>query len=318
MIQPDTMLTRVQGYIDHRRGLGYQARIDAVLLFNFARYADSVRHRGPLTIDLAVKWATFPANGARVYRARRLDLIRRFARYEIMYEPRTEIPPPGLLGTTVMHPRPHIYSDEEISAMIGAARSLLPTGSLRPHTYSTFLGLLACTGLRVAEALKLGRDDVDLCTGVLTVRQTKFHKSRLVPLHPSATKMLGKYVRFRDAYCPAPLANTFFLSEAGKALRYTTVCQHFQRIRRRLGWGADQNGLVPRMYDLRHTFICRRLLAWYREGIDINHAIYSLSTYVGHVKATHTYWYVTGIPELLALVAKRFEQFAQRRKGETR
>ncbi|MFC1601265.1 tyrosine-type recombinase/integrase [Candidatus Sumerlaeota bacterium] len=317
MTPSDNMLARVQNYIDHRRSLGLQLRIDAMLLLNFARYADSIRHRGPLTIDLAVKWATLPTEGAAVYRARRLDLIRRFATYQVLYEPRTEIPPQGLLGSTAMRPRPHIYSDEEISALVGAAQNLLPAESIRPRTYSTFLGLLACTGLRVGEALKLGRDDADLHNGVLTVRQTKFYKSRLVPLHPSATNMLGEYVRFRDAYHPVPLSGTFFLSEAGKALPYTTVCQNFQRIRDRLGWGADENGRVPRMYDLRHTFICRRLLTWYREGIDIDHAIYSLSVYVGHVKVTHTYWYVTGVPELLALAAKRFEMFAHQQKGGT-
>lgn len=314
MKKPETMTARVQHYIDHRLSLGFQMKAGCYLLHNFAQYADSSGHRGPLTTELAVTWAKLPTDGAPVYWARRLDQIRRFARYQIMYEPTTEVPPSGFLGSTKMRMKPHIYTDEEFATLIGGANKLTLAGGLRPRTYVTLFSLLACTGLRIAEALKLTRDDVDLIQGVLTVRETKFHKSRLVPLHRSATEALREYVRFRDGRYPAPQSKAFFLTDNGTALTYRAVEGTFQRLRRRLGWGNK----APRIYDLRHSFICRRLLTWYKENADVHHAIYALSTYVGHVKVTHTYWYVTGIPELLAVVSQRFEQFANQERSTTR
>lgn len=314
MTMPETMTSRVERYIDHRLSLGFQMKTGSHLLRNFARYADGLGHCGPLTFELAVTWAKQPAGGSVMYLARRLDLIRRFAMHQILFEPQTEIPPAGFLGSTNSRMKPHIYSDEEFSMLIAGAKKLSGARRLRPKSYVTLLCLLVCTGMRIAEALKLTRDDVDLRQGVLTVRETKFHKSRLVPLHLSTTEALREYVRFRDGCHPVPQSKAFFLTDNGTSLTYRAVEATFQRLRRRLGWSSK----APRIYDLRHSFICRRLLAWYKEGADVNHGIYALSTYVGHVKVTHTYWYVTGIPELLDVVAQRFERFAKREEGEAR
>jgi integrase len=175
---------------------------------------------------------------------------------------------------------------------------------------------MACTGLRITEALTLQAGDIDLDAGVLTVRQTKFHKSRLVPLHPSATRSLRDYATARARHRPAPRDTTFFVSDAGRRLPYGTVRQTFHRLLRRAMPGAASTGRArPRLHDLRHTFACRRLMAWYRDGTDIDRAIDRLSAYLGHAKVTDTYWYLTGIPELLALAGRRFEQFAAPAQG---
>ena len=309
----ETMTDRIERYLDHRLSLGFQMKVEGYLLRNFAQYADSLGYCGPLTIELAIRWAKLPADGAPIYWAHRLALVRRFARYQVMFEPHTEIPPAGFFRATRRRIKPHIYSDQDLAMLLAGAKKLTG-GELRRKSHVALFGLLACTGLRIAEALKLTCEDVDLRRGILTIRQTKFHKSRLVPLHPSATEALREYARFRDASQPAPQSIAFFLTEKGEALNYRAVCETFKRLRRRLGWGGN----TPRIYDLRHTFICRRLFAWYQEGTDVHHAIYALSTYVGHVKPTYTYWYVTGIPELLAITADRFEHFVKQGKGGLR
>ena len=190
-----------------------------------------------------------------------------------------------------------------------AAGDLIPRGVLRPVTYQTLIGLLASTGLRVCEALKLDRTDVNLTHHLLTVRETKFHKSRLVPVHESVTRALSVYARSRDSYHLCPRSGHFLLSEQGTALLPSVVRYTFQKLRRALSCGGPDEK-PPRAVDLRHTFACQRLFQWYREGIDVQHAILSLSTYLGHVKVTDTYWYRSDIPELLAIAAQRFENFS--------
>jgi integrase len=170
------------------------------------------------------------------------------------------------------------------------------------------MGLLVSTGLRISEALRLRRLDVDLHQRILQIRKTKFGKSRYVPLHLTVREELSTYAVFRDARLPVVQDSAFFLLDNGRGLEYRQVEYAFQCIRRQLGWDTAARGRNPRLYDLRHTFACRRLLAWYKEGADIDRMILLLSTYLGHVKVTDTYWYLTGIPELMAVVAKRFEQ----------
>jgi integrase len=174
---------------------------------------------------------------------------------------------------------------------------LAPTDGLRPKTYRTLLGLLASTGLRVCEALKLERDDVEMTHHLLSIRQTKFHKSRVVPLHESVTRALGAYAQARDVYYPRPPSTRFLLSQRGMALLPSIVHYTFQKLRRNVNWGGH-NGNPPRLYDLRHTFACYRLLGWYREGIDVNYAIVHLSAYLGHVKPSDTYWYLRNCHEI--------------------
>jgi len=175
----------------------------------------------------------------------------------------------------------------------------------------TILGLVAATGLRISEALHLRRDDVDLQSGLLHVRSTKFRKSRLVPLHPSVVTALQQYAHLRDRRCPTR-ATAFFVVDGGRALRDYQIHHAFHRIRLRLGWEpAPAHQRLPRIHDLRHTFACRRLLQWHRAGVDVEAHLIDLSTYLGHVKVTDTYWYLSGFPELLDFVGQRFERFAR-------
>ena len=199
-----TMADRVDEYLAYRRALGYQIGIEGQLLQSFARYADESGHRGPLTIELALRWARLPEKAVRLYHARRLEIVRALAKYLAPREPGTEVPGRGLLGPAHARKPPFIYSEADIIALIAAARTLTSDGGLRPRTYVALIGLLACTGLRIREALTLKTSDVDLDAGVLTVRQTKFRKSRLVPLHASAVEPLRGYVAERDARCRGP------------------------------------------------------------------------------------------------------------------
>jgi integrase len=177
------------------------------------------------------------------------------------------------------------------------------------------LSLLACTGLRISEVLQLQLMDVDLDAGLLTIRETKFHKSRLVPLHASASAALRGYVAHRDRVQPRWPTATLFISEVGRRLAYTTVRTTFREIADRIV-ARVPGRRPPRLHDLRHTFASRRLLGWIREGVDVHERIAALSTYLGHAKVSDTYWYLTGVPELMALTASRFELFAHERRPQ--
>lgn len=312
MKKQKTMVTQVKEYIAYKRKLGFELRVQASQLLNFAKYADESGHTGPVTTELILKWARLPQKTSVHYQAGRVAIVRGFAKYQAILCPKTEIPPSGILGSANYRTEPYIYSQQEISALLGACTQLKPINGLKPRTYATLFGLLACTGLRISEALKLSRDDVDLANGVLLITETKFHKSRLVPLDPSASKALGKYAEFRDQYHPIAKSKKFFLSKKGKPLLYCTVWSNFRKLREKLGW-CTKGKRAPTIQDMRHTFACRRLLLWYEQGVDINHAIYSLSTYLGHVGVSNTYWYLTGVPELFAIAVKKFEKFASRK-----
>ncbi len=233
-------------------------------------------------------------------------------------DPHVEIPSPGLIAPAHLRKQPHIYGDGELHELLAATSRLRPVHGLRPITLRAYLGLLACTGLRPPEPLRLSRDDVDLAGGTLTVRETKFRKSRLVPLHQSAACALRAYARARDRHEPRPRSPAFFLLDGGHDLTPRKARTAFRRLRRELGWAASPNRAAPRLYDLRHTFVCRRVLGRYVEGRDVHAAVASLATYLGHVKVTDTYWYLSAIPELMAQAAVRFERFSGQAEGDGR
>ena len=307
-----TMADRVEEYLAYRRALGYQLRIEGQLLQSFARYADDSGHRGPA--DDRTRPPLGPpagAGGPAVSGPRGWKWCGPLARYLAPREPGTEVPPRGLARPG---PRPeaglHLLRGRHRRADRGGPVAR-PGRRPAPRTYATLIGLMACTGLRITEALTLRAGDVDLESGVLTVRQTKFRKSRLVPLHASAIGPLRDYAAVRDGRHRQAGDTTFFVSDAGRPLPYSTVRHTFHRLCDRPCPGVVPAGRDPAaLHDLRHTFVCRRLLAWYRDGTDIDRAIDQLSAYLGHAKVTDTYWYLTGIPELLALAGRRFEQFA--------
>jgi integrase len=310
------MVYLVEEYLDYRRRLGFQLHIVGQMLMEFARDADRIGHSGPLTTELAVRWARLPVGASPLYQARRLEVVRCFARHRAIFDSATEIPPERLLGSAHRRTDPYVYSEAELSTLLAAAGRLSSRTGLRSQTYATLIGLLACTGLRISEALKLSRGDVDWCHGTLMIRESKCHKSRLVPLHPVVVPVWRAYARLRDLHQPIPQTEAFFVSDRGTVLPYSTVRQTFRKLCKHLPLPTRSGGREPRIHDIRHTFACRRLLRWYAEGVDLDHAVAALSTDLGHAKVSDTYWYLTGIPELLDLAASRFERFTSLDPGD--
>lgn len=314
MSSPDgSFVVLAERYLAERRAFGFDMRIAGEQLLTFAGFADKRSPDGPLTVTLAVEWARTAKRPSPITWARRLEIVRPFARYLRQFEPATEVPTRGLLGRAHRRLAPYVYTEEELSAILREAKTLSPRGGLRPAAVATLLGLLACTGLRVSEALRLYRKDVNFDAAVLHVRESKFRKSRLVPIHSSAILELRRYAELRDSRIRDLISEAFFLVDGAIPLSYSKLRTAFRRIRIELGWERHP-GRRPRIHDLRHTFACRRLLGWHVDGVDVNVRLFDLSTYLGHAKVTDTYWYLSGFPELMDLIAKRFEHHAHRAK----
>jgi len=300
------MIAVAEQYLAFRRKLGVALHIEGEQLLRFARYAERIGHKGPLTVELALQWAKM-SHCSTINHARRLDIVRRFARYLKHSVTQTEVPPEGVFGPSYRRVPPHIYSEEEVLALMGACRRLTPVNGIRPHTYATLFGLLACTGMRISEALGLSINDFDPDQGIITIFEGKFHKSRILPLHPSCVKALLDYRDLRESRRPPTRA--FFVTEWGTSLKYLKVLMTFRMLAENLNWSRD-----TRIHGLRHTFAVRKLLHWHRDGEDVHRRIAALSTYLGHCKVQDTYWYFSAVPELMALAAERFEHYA----GEVR
>jgi len=276
-----TMHAQVQAYLTERRALGFQLKIDGYQLLNFARYADAQRHRGPLTHSLALRWACLPKTADRLYWAHRLDILRTFARHLARSEPRTQGPPRRLLGPSHRRRYPYLYTPAQLQGLLRRAGEL--AGHLRPHTWQTLIGLLACSGLRISEALHLQSDGLDWRQGLLIVRQSKFGKTRLVPLHPSAVEPLRAYARRRNQRFP--LAQSFLVSEQGTPLTAQTVWRTFNELRKDLPWQRHR----PRLHDLRHTLASRVLQRWLASPKGAVNRILIRSRYLGHDRVEDTY-----------------------------
>lgn len=301
-----TVLAR---YLKERRQLGFA--LNASTLMRFARYADAQGHRGPLTRELQINWAKeHVKRTGSTTRARRLRDIRPFVAYYRQFEPDTEFVDPYTFGREKRRITPHIYTDQEISDLIQASGRLSPQGGLRPATYQAFFGLIAATGLRLCETLDLRVADVDLAGATLTVRNTKFNKSRRLPLHPSVVQALRHYEVARNQAVSHAADFPFFVSQSGCAIPKRTVHYVFERLRDSLGWVARGMHPHPRIHDLRHTFAVRRMQLWHESGDPIEQRLFWLCTYLGHAKISDTYWYLAAVPELMAVAGDTFEKFA--------
>jgi integrase len=293
-------------YLRLRRSLGHELAEAGWLLPGFVAYLDAHGSR-TVTIEAALAWAQqspkSPTGRVTTVGPRRMTAARGFARYLSGIDASTEVPPLGLMPHRAPWRRPFIYSAADIEAVMAQARQL--TGSpMRAATYETLIGLLAASGLRIGEAIKLDRDDVDWAQGVLLIRESKFGKSRLVPLHSSSMQALAGYAQVRDELQPQPSEPSFFVSLKRKRLRYAVVQATFRQFIDAAGVGAGAPS-PPRLHDMRHTFAVRTLLCWYRAAEDMRAKIPSLSTYLGHREPASTYWYLSAAPELLALAAAR-------------
>jgi integrase len=311
-----TIQTAVRRYLDERRQLGFDLKIAGQQLLRFARYADARHHRGALTLDIQLDWARHRVKpDTPITSARRLELLRPFVSYYRQFEPRSVIPDSTLFCRAHRRRVPHIYTQQEIVDLLQAAAALQPSGGLRPATYRTLFGLIAATGLRLSEAVHLNDANVDLRAATLTVRQTKFKKSRCLSLHPSTVDALRSYQKLRDRLVGRCIEQPFFVSAPGRALGSRAVHQVFVQLRRRLHWTARGEHAQPRIHDLRHTFAVRCIQRWQEGEIGADHVVFWLCTYLGHAKISDTYWYLTGVPELMAPVSNKFEQFAMSKEA---
>jgi integrase len=291
-------------YLQIRRALGYKLERAGKLL---PQYLDHLDHRGEelVTIENALAWAKLPAGDVNWW-AFRLSIVRGFAAYLHALDPAHEVPPNDLLPRRSLRATPYLYSDQELRALMAATSSM--RSALRRATYRTLIGLLSVTGMRVGEAIRLDNGDVDLGHGVLTVRGTKFGKTRELPLHPSALSALRAYIRLRDRHQPTPVSDAVFISPAGTRLIYCNVSHTFVQLVDRAGLKPRSARCCPTLHSLRHTFAVRTLLEWYRAGVEIQPRLPLLSTYLGHVHPKDSYWYLTAAPELLTLAVGRLER----------
>lgn len=306
----DTMVSVVEAYLAERRCLGFDLKISGQQLIDFARFADAIGHCGPITERLVLDWAHSTPSDRAITWARRIEVIRPFAKYLKQFYPSTTVPPRHLCGRARRRLAPHIYTEKEVIELLAASAAMLPTGSIRPLTYETLFGLIAATGLRISEAINLSMDDVNLAHGTLIVRETKFKKARLIVLHPTVTLALKRYRARRTLVIAAEPCESFFVGLAGRKLDDRTVHWAFGRLRDQLGWVARGDHASPRIHDLRHTFVCRRILKWHQEGVNVDNRMIALSTYLGHVKPSDTYWYLSAVPDLMEMVSRKFESFA--------
>jgi integrase len=303
----NTLRQAVDDYLALRQAMGFKLHEESRLL---PRYIDFLEDQGEvfITTDLAVRWATQCRAAQPAEWAKRLRFVRVFARYRSATDPRTQIPPSGLLPYHAQRAEPYIYNDDEINRLLQAAGQLYSPTGLRAHTYVTALGLLAVTGMRISELVALDNEDVDLAQGQLTIRDAKLGKSRWLPLHPTTQQALQRYVQRRDQHNPIPCSSGFFVSEQGKRLTTCTVRATFVQLSRQIGLRGPTDSHGPRLHDFRHRFAVQTLLRWYQEGADVEQHLPELSTYLGHVKVSDTYWYLSATPELLQLALQRSEQ----------
>lgn len=298
-------------YLALRRGLGFELGRVESRLQSFIAFMKTNQSRR-ITTALAIEFALGPEPRSAATQAGYLSAIRGFAQYLSGIEPKTEVPPTGLVRRG-HRPQPYIYSDDEIVRILDAAREHPSTRryALKPHTLYCLFGLLSVTGMRLSEALSLKPEDIDWTQGVLTVVRAKFQKSRLLPLHESALRQLRAYIKRRDRFfAERPWrqpVNRIFVSTHGAALTSNEVGHDFRMLTRRIGMRVVGASRGPRIHDLRHRFAVATLLRWYRKGKKVDSLLPVLSTYLGHVFITGTYWYLTCTPELMQAAGNRLE-----------
>ena len=293
-----------EDYLSLRRALGYKLVGEGQLLVGFVTFCERAGV-SRLNTEVAVAWTTAVA-GSAAYLARRMRVARCFAGYLHSLDPSTEVPPAELFPAGKHRPVPYIYAKDDVLSLMAAARTLKP--SLRALTFETLIGLLAATGMRVSEAMALERDDVDWNAALLTVRNSKYGKSRELLVHPSTLEALWAYSAERDRLCARRRAPNLFVSSRGTRLCHETVQPTFRKLVRQAGLERPSGSPQPRVHGFRHSFAVDTLIGWYRDGGDVAARMPLLATYLGHVDIAATYWYLSAVPELLALAAQRLEK----------
>jgi integrase/recombinase XerD len=306
-----TLREAVQEYLTLRRSLGFKLQEAGKGLLDFVTFME--QHRAAyITQALALAWAQQPSDVQPAYWAQRLRFVRGFAQYRSATDPRTQIPPQGLLPFQPKRARPYLYSDEEIRRLLRAALDMpcrYERGALRPWVFHCLFGLLSVSGLRLGEARNLELQDVDLKAGVLTIRGAKFGKTRLVPLHPSTRDVLADYIARRNRHwAKRPVSSYLFVSSWGNRVDGGEIHRTFYALSRQIGLRGASDSHGPRLHDLRHRFATNTLVQWYRAGQDPERRLPVLSAYLGHVHVADTQWYLNASPELMLEAMSRLER----------
>lgn len=296
-----TLRTHLVEYLEMRRGHGFKTKRHEWLLSSFITFLEA-RHRRVISSDLALDWARQPAEAHPGWWAQKLSAVRVFARHVHVADARHQIPPRDLLPESTPRSTPALYSPGDISKILRAALGL--ESPFRGQTHHALFGLLAATGMRVGEGIRLDRNDVDWKNQLLAIRHSKFRKSREVALHASVMRALERYASDRDRFHRKAHSSAFFVSLTGTRLIYNNVHSTFAGLLR----GAGVQRERARLHDLRHTFAVNTLLRWHREGLDVHVWLPRLSTYLGHTDPSSTYWYLTASPELMTLVGRKLER----------
>lgn len=297
---------KIEAYIKLMQDLGRSFRCEASLLRTFDAFCLERHYDGPLTQQLALEFCCATPSCGALQHAKRYRIVRCFADYLSAFDPRTQLLDPRAVRVRAARPKAYIYTTEEIPRLLAAVGRVRGIDPARAAIYRTLLGLISCTGLRIREAVGLNVEDIDLATGVLRVRNTKFRKSRLVPLHATTCQAVGQYLALRRTLAAAQDQPAVFVNRRGRRLGYTTVHTVFCKLLELTGIGPV-GGRRPRVHDMRHTFAVRRVLAWYEAGEDVQAKLPLLATYMGHVHFEDTTYYLTAGAELIEKAAGRFE-----------
>jgi len=298
----------VDAYLTQQRQLGYSLLSEGRYLLGFARFAEQQCELG-LSIELALRWANLAPSGSNIAIARRFGILRPFSRYLNAHDQSTVILPSHFIGPTHRRLPPFIFTDSDITGLMDAAIKLIPTDGLRPNTMNTLIGLLVSSGLRPGEGVRLQCQDVDLDDGTLTIYNSKGWKQRIIPISPSSVTALKAYDSKRRHLNPLSQTGSFFEFDNNQPLNIRSADHAFKVIREATGLITNLNGRPPRLYDLRHTFVCRRVIEWYKKGEDVDKRVAQLACYLGHKKVSDTYWYLTAIPALMAQAANKFDDY---------
>jgi integrase len=303
-----TLRVALNDYLALRRSLGYKLERTGQVLTDFVDYAESTGTEHIQT-DIALSFALLASNPDSQWRSARLGMVRSFARYLHGVDPSHEVPPTGLIPRGRGRPAPYLYSQDEVTALMSASRRL--RSPLQAATLEAVIGLLAVSGLRVGEVIRLNNDDVDFCDAILTVRFSKGGKSRVVPIQESTVEALQFYLIVRDQWFPEARSESFFVSRAGQRLRSSSLGAAFARVSSLAGLPTRTGHNGPRLGDFRHSFAVQTLLRWHMDEIEVAPRLPTLSTYLGHVNPTSTYWYFSASPELLAAAVQRLTRYME-------
>ena len=305
MLNSNHITRQIEEYIAYKRSLGYLIKVESQELRRFAKYTRDIEHKGSLTAELAIQWASLDNNFTRKYMARRLETLHTFAVYISAFDAQAQIPQSGIFGKAHLRTAPYIYTEGEVLSLMHHAGRLYSPDGIRAYTVASAIGLMYATGIRVSELTSLKIANVRIKEGYVFINSSKFKKDRLVPLHYTVIARLSEYRAFIERKIGVKNDDDyFFVTSYGRRFNTRAFEYAFQLIRPLVFCDAER---PPRLYDLRHTFACNTLKRWHETGDDVNWKLYLLSTYMGHVKPEDTYWYLSATPELLGIAARKFQ-----------